>query len=70
MYKFVFTFLNFSFPCFNQLFHGWQQVTTEDYSSTEVPVGSDDRESYTLHGLNDVYENVNVADNRTADVER
>ncbi|XP_046443068.1 rho GTPase-activating protein 32-like isoform X3 [Daphnia pulex] len=44
-------------------------VTTEDYSSTEVPVGSDDRESYTLHGLNDVYENVNVADNRTADVE-
>jgi hypothetical protein len=56
--------------CFNHLFHRWQQVTTEDYSSTEVPVGSDDRESFTLHGLNDVYENDNVADNRTAVVER
>lgn len=48
---------------------------TDDYSSTEV-TGSD-RESFTLHGTNgpdptnDVYENVNVADNRTlADVER
>lgn len=41
------------------------QVTTEDYSSTEVPGGSEDRESYTLHGINDVYENVDVANNRT-----
>ncbi|KAI9551394.1 hypothetical protein GHT06_021727 [Daphnia sinensis] len=40
-------------------------VTTEDYSSTEVPGGSEDRESYTLHGVNDVYENVDVANNRT-----
>lgn len=46
------------------------KVCTDDYSSTEV-TGSD-RESFTLNGngLNDVYENVNVADNRTlADAE-
>ena len=56
---------NVIFLLFPSLFE-WQ-VITEDYSSTEVP-GSD-RESFTLHGTNDFYENINVADNR-ADCER
>lgn len=43
------------------------KVITEDYSSTEV--AESERESFTLHGPNDVYENVNVTDHRV-DAER
>lgn len=46
------------------------QVDTEEYGSPEVTVS--DKESFTLRGtavVNDLYENVNVAENRT-DVER
>jgi len=67
----TFVLLLFHFFKINIYLFLFIQVGTDDYSSTEV-TGSD-RESFTLpgNGTNDVYENVNVAENRTiAEVER